>query len=212
MKEAIAELWGLHSILKVNMDNLDLHQAHKRILELQEEHKISLSYLMKVLLTLNGSLTRAIQSIQPDARISIEIKTLNQIILGPEESKFEDFFYQSLDIFPNDLFNFRKVLLHASNINYVLAYSLTPIKRLKTEFKDELLRADIPIGKLIEKYKLETFRKLNNIDLMDSNSEIEKIFNLYQKHPIFYRMYDIVSMDKILMKIIEFFNPVLNTH
>ncbi len=209
VRDAIDELNKLTPYIEEHETYLDIIDAHKRILDIEQKLEIKISKVLKILLTLNGSVTRALQSIQTSETSRISIKTQTQVILGLSEGMVPEVIFKALDIPEGSAINYRKVVLHNGDESLVEAVSLTPLCRLKEEFQEDMLRADLPIGFLLEKYKLEIFRKIVMIDLVVSEKALARTFNLDVGHRVPFRIYNIIHDDEILMKIFEFYNPRL---
>ncbi len=93
--------------------------------------------------------------------------------------------------------NHREVTLAINDKIYVFAKSLSPINRMPPEMREQLMQADIPIGKILRTNKLETRRDILQIERT-------------KKTPHFAcesltRKYVIIHNNKILMWINETF-------
>ncbi len=186
-----------------------MHAAHEAVIDIKKSHGLEISTIVKILLTTNGSVTQALQSIQDSPTTHVKVKTLNQVIVGLSGEEVVENIYSSLHVSRDALFNYRKVILYANDKNLILAISLTPLCRLSKDFQDDLLRADKPIGFLLEKYKLEVLRRISVIDVVNDYGFFGEAFKTEPGQLIPYRVYDITLHDEILMKIVEFFNPSL---
>jgi len=181
---------------------------------------INISNSMKLLLSTTGSITKSLE-ILAEAPVFIQtifqnisnLKSINTDLNNEIITKnFKEIskLLQHFKIYENDELNFREVWIRDFKNKYVFAISITPIKYLRDEFKKDLIQADIPIGKLIDKYKIECRREISNISwikyshLKDLNIEWNDL-NLESKIP--YRVYNLINNKEILMTIIEFFNP-----
>jgi len=102
-----------------------------------------------------------------------------------------------LEINKNDDVNKRTVILTADDIPYVFAESLSPIKRMPILVKKELMKADIPIGKILRNHKLETRRDIINI-YVTKHEFFKNVWVISREYFIFYN-------NDILMWINEIF-------
>ena len=102
-----------------------------------------------------------------------------------------------LDIETGDYVNDRLVTLKVDDLVYVLAKSLTPINRIPGGIKDDLMRADIPIGRILREHKLETRRDIFNIRILHRD--------FFGELPVLSREYKIIYENKVLMWINECF-------
>jgi chorismate-pyruvate lyase len=123
---------------------------------------------------------------------SINVRTLEQSVIKatPEIAKL-------LDIDEGDEVNNRLVTLSADSMVYVLAKSLSAIKRMPQEVRSDLMRADIPIGKILREHKLETRRDILKIEMVR--------LEFFGDVPVISREYRIIYRGKALMWINERF-------
>lgn len=102
-----------------------------------------------------------------------------------------------LDIEIGDDVNDRLVTLKVDDLVYVLAKSLAPINRIPKGIRDDLMRADIPIGRILREHKLETRRDILNIRILHRD--------FFGELPVLSREYKIIYENKVLMWINECF-------
>jgi chorismate-pyruvate lyase len=188
---------------------LDILAAHQAVVDLKKNHGLEISAIVKILLTMTGSVTQALQAIQDSPSTHVKVRSINQVIVGLAGEEIYEGIYNSLHISRGALFNYRMVVLHANDKNLVLAISLTPLCRLSKDFQDDLLRADQPIGILLEKYRLEVLRRISTIDAVADYGFFREVFKTEPGQLVPYRVYDITHKNEILMKIVEFYNPAL---
>jgi len=137
----------------------------------------------------DGSVTLLLELLTGKA---VSVKTLEQSVVKatPEIARL-------LDIDPGDEVNTRLVTLSADGLVYVLAKSLSAIKRMPKEVRSDLMRADIPIGKILREHKLETRRDILKIEMVRSE--------FFGDVPVLSREYRIIYKSKVLMWINECF-------
>lgn len=123
---------------------------------------------------------------------TVEVKTLEQGIIKatPDIAKL-------LDIDVGDEVNSRLVTLEAGGTVYVLAKSLAPVKRMPQPVRDDLMRADIPIGRILRDYRLETRRDILKMEIVHRD--------FFGNIPVLSREYRIIYRDETLMWINECF-------
>jgi chorismate-pyruvate lyase len=123
---------------------------------------------------------------------TVEVKTLEQILVKatPDMARL-------LEIEAGDEVNSRIVTLNAKGTVYVLAKSLAPLKRMPEAVRNDLMRADIPIGRILREHKLETRRDILRIEIIQSA--------FFEHIPVLSREYMIIHNEKILMWINECF-------
>jgi chorismate-pyruvate lyase len=122
----------------------------------------------------------------------VEVKTLQQSVIEATPDIAE-----LLEIKAGDDVNSRLVTLNAGGMVYVLAKSLAPVKRMPKTVRDDLMRADIPIGKILRDYKLETRRDILKIEIVQRD--------FFGDLPVLSREYRIIYKSEVLMWINECF-------
>ncbi len=137
----------------------------------------------------DGSITQLLEVLTGK---NVVVKTLEQGIIKatPDIAKL-------LDIEVGDEVNSRLVTLDAGGTIYVLAKSLAPIKRMPQPVRDDLMRADIPIGKILREHKLETRRDILKMEIVRQD--------FFGDVPVLSREYRIIYENKVLMWINECF-------
>lgn len=123
---------------------------------------------------------------------TVNVKTLEQRVVKatPEIAEL-------LEIDEGDEVNSRLVTLSADGMVYVLAKSLSAIRRMPHEVRSDLMRADIPIGKILREHKLEMRRDILKMEFVHSD--------FFRDVPVLSREYKIVYKGKVLMWINECF-------
>jgi chorismate-pyruvate lyase len=103
-----------------------------------------------------------------------------------------------LDVDVGEEVNHRTVRLVVDGVPYVHAVSLSPIGRMPDEVRRDMMRADIPIGKILRNYGIETRRDFDTI-------QMEVDGPLFGSHEYLSRTYRIVHHNDTLMWIKERF-------
>jgi chorismate-pyruvate lyase len=101
-----------------------------------------------------------------------------------------------------DTVNYRVVVIETTN-PLIYAVSLIAVKRLENEFKEDLIRADIPIGRILKKHNIESRREIKSVYSEDQNPEINEIFK--EDSLMLTRTYNIIHKDEILIWLKETF-------
>ncbi len=137
----------------------------------------------------DGSVTQLLEVLTGK---TVKVKTLEQSVIKatPETAKL-------LEIKVGDEVNKRIVTLNVNNVVYALASSLAPVKRMPKGMREELMKADIPIGRILREHRLETRRDILNIKMVRSN--------FFGSMPVLSREYKIIYKNKVLMWINECF-------
>jgi chorismate-pyruvate lyase len=137
----------------------------------------------------DGSITQLLEVLTGK---SVKVETISQSVVkaSPQIARL-------LDIETGDDVNDRLVTLKVDDIVYVLAKSLAPINRIPGGIRDDLMRADIPIGRILREHKLETRRDILNIRIVHRD--------FFGELPVLSREYKIIYENKVLMWINECF-------
>ena len=150
----------------------------------------------KILLHTDGSITKILEAIT-GKRVVVE--TVKQHVIRADR-RIADV----LSIKEGEEVNYRVVNLKVNNDVLVHAVSYTPISRLEKDFKEDLMRADIPIGKIMRKYKIEARREINWTETKRAGKMAE-IFGIDESDVLLVRNYNIIHKGEILINITEYF-------
>ena len=137
----------------------------------------------------DGSVTQLLEVLTGK---TVEVKTLEQSVIKATPDIAE-----LLDIEVGDEVNSRLVTLNAGGTIYVLAKSLAPLKRMPQPVRENLMKADIPIGRILREHELETRR-----DILDMKIVRRDFFG---DVPVLSREYRIIYENEVLMWINECF-------
>jgi chorismate-pyruvate lyase len=160
-----------------------------------EENIGNLSSAQKILLATDGSVTTILDVLKGH----IDVNTLIQEFRESDEESARD-----LGIDKGEIVNYRAVVMsHKPEEPLIHAISLTPIKRLDNNFKEDLLKADIPIGRILKKYNIESRREVTHIGAEQPDDELKKIFST--DSIMLTRSYNIIYKDEVLIRIKETF-------
>ncbi len=174
---------------------MDITQSIKEI----ETQVGRLSPMQKFLLGTDGSVTQILEAITGN---KIVIETRVQKIIAADPATAE-----CLGIDQGNPVNYRVVEIKtpASGDVLIHAISYTPIARLSPEFKDDLMKADIPIGKIIQHHRIEARREILKAWVSPASEEAGRIFSLCSHEPLLIRQYRIIHHGKPLIFIEEQF-------
>jgi len=158
-----------------------------------------LSPMQKFLLGTDGSVTQILEAITGSP---IVIETQVQKIIPADPTTAE-----RLGIGQGDPVNYRVVEIKTPAGGEVLIHAIshTPIARLSPEFKDDLMKADIPIGRIIQNHRIETRREILNACVSPASEEAGRIFSLCSHEPLLRRQYRIIHNGEPLIFIEEQF-------
>ena len=131
----------------------------------------------------------------------LEIMTKNEVSVETEEqyivSADEDM-AALLGIDPGEDVNHRTVILLAGGVPYVHALSLAPIERMPKRVRQDMMQANIPIGKILRNSGVETRRDFDTIEMDDGQ-------DLFTSKLVLSRTYRIVHHNTTMMWIKERF-------
>ena len=99
--------------------------------------------------------------------------------------------------------NFREVIMHTDERPLIYAISHIPLKRCSKDVCADLIRADIPIGRILKNYHIESRREIHNIFIEKPNERLKELFKTDED--MLARDYVIINNDEILMWIKEVF-------
>jgi beta-ribofuranosylaminobenzene 5'-phosphate synthase len=168
-------------------------------IERLEEAVGRLSPVQKMLLGTDGSVTCLLEVVTGSP---VEIETLVQKVVSADETVSRE-----LEVELGDEVNYRVVKLKnsVSGETLIHATSFTPLKRLEDRFRSDLMRADIPIGTILKKHRIESRRDLLRVRALKDAGEMNGIFNVFSKEPMLSRDYKIIRHGQPLMAITETF-------
>lgn len=176
----------------------DKNEANKRLIEkmneLEEDYGQEFSNTQKILLTTDGSIT---------AILDVLHGKINLFTLDQHFEKADEEHAKLVNVNAGDEINFREVIMHKGGEPLIYAISHVPLGRCSEEICSDLLRADIPIGRILKNYKIESRREVNNIFIEKPNEKLQDLFKTNED--FLARDYVIISNDEILMWIKEMF-------
>lgn len=152
----------------------------KVLKELEKEKKLRrLSLIERILAVTTGSVTQILEAYLGEP---VKIRTLSQEVRGANDIA------ELLGIGKKDPVNFREVEITDQKGNVLLmAKSWTPLKRLEPAFRDDLMKADVPIGKLLAKHNIESRRELLNVKL-GKDGRLKRTYNIIRNNEILMRI------------------------
>jgi beta-ribofuranosylaminobenzene 5'-phosphate synthase len=163
-----------------------------------KDPNIPLSKWQRLLLMTDGSVTTLLEVLTGKP---VVVKTLLQQVVRADTERAA-----ALDVEEGDNINYRVVVLKNDDDNRPLIYaaSYTPIARVQKEFRHDLMKADIPIGRILTQRRIESRREIRKVD-STSNDELSDLFGVAHDVPLLSRTYDIISHGMVLIRITETF-------
>jgi chorismate-pyruvate lyase len=159
--------------------------------------EIALSPIQKILLTTDGSITRILKALRGE---EIKVETEKQEVIKADRK-----IVRLLKINEGDKVNYRAVNLKDSNGVLIHAISYAPLRRLKKEFREDIMRRDVPIGRILAKLKIEERREIRNFGSMKADKKLSRLFGIPINALLLKRNYNIIHRNKILLNITEVF-------
>lgn len=174
------------------------NEANKRLIEkindLEKEYGQTFSNTQKILLTTDGSITAILDVLYG----KINLFTIDQHFGVADENHAK-----LVNVDAGDEINFREVIMHKGSKPLIYAVSHVPLGRCSDEICSDLLRADIPIGRILKNYKIESRREVNNIFIEKPDEKLQDLFKTDED--FLARDYVIINNEEILMWIKEMF-------
>ena len=176
----------------------DKNEANKRLIEkindLEESYGQKFSNTQKILLTTDGSIT---------AILDVLYGKINLFTLDQHFGKAEEKHTKLVNVNEGDDINFREVIMHKGGKPLIYAISHVPLERCSEDICSDLLRADIPIGRILKNYHIESRREVNRIFIEKPDAKLKELFKTDED--FLARDYVIIHGDEILMCIKEMF-------
>ncbi|MCU0630940.1 MAG: chorismate pyruvate-lyase family protein, partial [Methanoregulaceae archaeon] len=168
-------------------------------LEQIEEETGRLSSVQKILLGTDGSVTQLLEAIT-GKQVMITTRLQEIIPATPDVA-------QMLEIMAGSPVNHRVVEIKNVGSGEVLIYAIsyTPLNQLPEKFLNDLLRADIPIGKIITQHRIEARREILTVDVRPASGETTELFKMFRNEPLLSREYQIIHGGRPLIVIQEQF-------
>lgn len=154
---------------------------------------VELSREERLLLGTDGSVTFLLEVLTGS---EVEVETLEQRIVYADARKAG-----ALGIPEGGEVNYRRVVLRTGEAPLIYAESLTPISRLEPEFREELMREDKPIGRIMAEQSIEARRDIVRMGVLQGSRGCDVL----GVDEVLFREYEIVREGEVLMHIREEF-------
>jgi chorismate-pyruvate lyase len=152
-----------------------------------------LSSTQKILLITDGSVTNILDVLMGH----VNINTLTQKFIPATKEMAVN-----LNINEGQTVNYRVVVI-GTKIPLIYAVSVVPLKLLDNQFKEDLIKADTPIGRILRKHNIESRREIKTINVEEATPELSEIFDT--NSPMLNRTYNIIHNKEILIWLKETF-------
>lgn len=180
------------------MKEATLDPTEKKIASLS--HKWQLLPLHRVLLGHDGSMTRLLELIVQE---EVALRTLRQCVVPcPQRAA------RLLGVRTGEPSNERDITISRMSDAWPLLYarSYTPLSRLKPSFRSDLMRADIPIGRILQEHQIEARREILEVGFKEQDEEVRGL--LRKGGPYLWRTYNIITENRPLIMITETFSAL----
>jgi chorismate-pyruvate lyase len=156
-----------------------------------------LSPFQKILLIADGTLTNILEALLNEP-IGV-VKLSEKRVLITED-------IQPLEIKAGTEVLEREILLQGktSHQNWLYADSIIVLERVEKQFRDKLIKSHIPIGKLWQQHKTETFKEIVTY-AQEQAEDLSEYFDIKTEDKLFSRTYRVFSNHKPVMMITEKF-------
>ncbi|MFQ6051237.1 MAG: chorismate lyase [Candidatus Hydrothermarchaeota archaeon] len=180
-------------------NNVNLFESLKKV---ERDLGRKLTPVERIILTTDGSITTILESLSGE---KVNVRTVLQRVIKSDKE-----ISNSLSIREGSDVNERIVILE-SKYPLVYAKSYTPLSILEPWFMDNIMKEDIPIGRIIRKLKMEIRRDLERIFMTNANRNISKLLETQENERLISRSYLIFYKKKKLLHITEVFSPKINS-
>ncbi|MBT0732296.1 DUF98 domain-containing protein [Methanoculleus bourgensis] len=180
------------------MEPLTAEKISEKVHEI-EQHVGRLSPMQKVLIGTDGSVTNLLE-MATGHPVTITTRVQEVVAADPGTAA-------ALEIEPGDEVNYRVVELKDSVTGEVLIYAVsrTPLRRLAPEFRQDLMRADIPIGRILSRHRIESRREITDARVIQAGTDLARTFNVHRFESMLSRRYRIIHREEPLIAIEEVF-------
>lgn len=161
------------------------------------EARVGLSPVQRILLTTDGSITRVLEAL---SREPVRVETVRQEVIRADK-RLAGLLHVPL----NAEVNHRVVNLRSSRGVLIRAVSYAPMKRLKPEFREHIMKQDKPIGRIMTDLGIEARREIKSHSLMKADEELSGVFNIPLGALLLKRTYNIIHEGEVLLNITEIF-------
>jgi beta-ribofuranosylaminobenzene 5'-phosphate synthase len=158
-----------------------------------------LSPLQRIFLGTDGSVTRLLELATGEP---VTITTLLQEV-EPADAGVA----ARLEVPAGEAVNHRIVELKNARTGELLVYaeSYTPLSRLSPHFRDDLMRADIPVGRILERHRVESRREIMGMTAGPRPGPVTRRFAIPDASLFLSRQYRIIHQERPLIHIEEIF-------
>ena len=165
-----------------------------KINQVEKEYGRNFSNTQKILMITDGSITAILDVLYG----KITLSTLDQHFEDADKDHAK-----LVNVDEGEEINYREVIMHRDGKPLIYAISHIPLSRCTKDVCADLIRADIPIGRILKNYHIESRREIKNIWIEKPNETLKELFGTDED--MLARDYVIINQDRILMWIKEVF-------
>ena len=165
-----------------------------KINQVEKEYGRNFSNTQKILMTTDGSITAILDVLYG----KITLSTLDQHFEDADKDHAK-----LVNVDEGEEINYREVIMHRDGKPLIYVISHIPLSRCTKDVCADLIRADIPIGRILKNYHIESRREIKNIWIEKPNETLKELFGTDED--MLARDYVIINQDRILMWIKEVF-------
>ncbi|WP_432645340.1 chorismate lyase [Methanobrevibacter sp.] len=165
-----------------------------KIKQVETDYGETFSNTQKILLTTDGSITAILDVLYG----KITLTTLDQHFEDADETHAK-----LVNVEKGEKINYREVIMHKDDKPLIYAISHIPLSRCDENVCADLVRADIPIGRILKNYNIESRREIHNIFIEKPNETLKELFKTDED--MLARDYVIINKNEVLMWIKEVF-------
>lgn len=160
-----------------------------------------LSCFQRLLMVTDGTVTEMLEQFLQE---KIQVHKLHEAIVEQVSLKYST--QDCLGKFGQSKLLERQVLLRGQHTgrNWVYAESVIILEHLPKAFREDLCRLKEPIGRLWEKYRIETFKEVLHFCRFESD-ELAGYFDISSPVEVIARTYAVYSGGRLIMLISEIF-------
>lgn len=166
----------------------------KKLSEMKRE--LDLTPVQVMLLANTGSMTTLLEALFGTVAVKTELQKI---------AEADSQVARILEISKGDDVNHRIVRLTSKKRVLVYAESFAPVSLLNPEFKDEIMKSDIPIGRIIDAHRIESRRVILGYDWQAAGTLYAETFSTPVDSIVLKRNYNIIHNKKPLINILEVF-------
>jgi len=170
------------------------NELHDQIKELEQEYDIDFSNTQKVLLSIRGTITGILDVIYGN----VSVFTLKQSSQNVDSEKAE-----LLNVDKDEEIHVREVLIHGKGRPLIYNLSHIPLERCRKEARDDIIKGELTISKILEKHKIESRREVKKVYIEKPNATLKELF--HTQEDFISREYVIFEHGEIILWIKESF-------